>query len=181
MSNRNVRAHSAVRARGGSRGLFSAALALILCAPLGCDRAAPPSSAAGPDQPQRLATATIRVGSTPLVVEVARTREEQGKGMMFRKHLGPDEAMLFIADRDTNLSFWMKNTYVDLDLAFIRSDGTVVQVERMTALNTDPVYANQPARFTLEAPAGWFAAHGIGVGTKVEVPPEVAAPGEARP
>jgi len=156
-------------------------MALALLAALGCDRSAAPPATGGPDRPQRLATATIRVGSAPLVVEVARTREEQAKGMMFRKGLGPDEAMLFVADRDTNLAFWMKNTYVDLDLAFIRSDGTVVQIERMTALNTDPVYANQPARFTLEAPAGWFAAHGIGVGTKVEVPPEVAAPGEPRP
>ena len=170
-----------VRARGGSRGLFSAALALILCAPLGCDRSAPTGPASGPDQPQRLATATIRVGQAPLVVEVARTRDEQGKGMMFRKSLGPDEAMLFIADRDTNLSFWMKNTYVDLDLAYIRSDGVIVQIERMKALDTEPVFAREPARFTLEVPPGWFAAHGVGVGAKVEIPPEVVNPAGARP
>ena len=166
------RARGAVRARGVSRGLFPAALVLTLCATFGCERSAPPSPASGPDQPQHLPTATIRVGSAPLVVEVARTREEQGKGMMFRKRLGPDEAMLFIADRDTNLAFWMKNTYVDLDLAYIRSDGVIVQVERMKALSTDPVYSLEPARFTLEVPAGWLAAHGIGAGTKVELPPE---------
>ena len=155
--------------------------ALVLLAALGCDRSAAPPATVGPDPPQRLATATIRVGSVPLVVEVARTREEQQKGMMFRKGLRPDEAMLFIADRDTNLAFWMKNTYVDLDLAYIRSDGTIVQIERMTALNAEMVFAREPARFTLEAPAGWFAAHGVTVGTKVEIPPEVAAPGEPRP
>ncbi|MCX5655168.1 MAG: DUF192 domain-containing protein [Planctomycetota bacterium] len=156
-------------------------MALALLAALGCDRATPPSSATGPDQPQRLATATIRVGSTPLVVEVARTREEQRKGMMFRKHLRPDEAMLFIADRDTNLSFWMKNTSVGLDLAYIRSDGVIVQIERMNALDTEPVFAREPARFTLEVPAGWFAAHGVGVGAKVEIPPEVVNPVVPRP
>jgi uncharacterized membrane protein (UPF0127 family) len=120
----------------------------------------------------------IRVAGAPLAVEVARTPEEQAKGMMFRKGLGPDEAMLFIADRDTNLAFWMKNTYVDLDLAYIRSDGTVVQVERMKALAVDLVYSREPARFTLEAPAGWFAAHHVGEGAKIEVPPEVV---EGRP
>jgi uncharacterized membrane protein (UPF0127 family) len=43
----------------------------------------------------------------------------------------------------------------------------------MKALNTEPVFSREPARFTLEAPAGWLAAHGIGVGTKAEIPPEV--------
>ena len=155
------------------RARWAAIAALALLAPLGCERSTPPSPGQGPDQPQRLAKATIRVGQAPLVVEVARTRDEQGKGMMFRKHLGPDEAMLFIADRDTNLAFWMKNTYVDLDLAYIRSDGAIVQTERMKALATDPVYSREPARFTLETPAGWLAAHNVGVGTKVEIPPEV--------
>jgi len=155
--------------------------ALALLAALGCDRPAAPPATGGPDQPQHLPTATIRVGSAPLVVEVARTREEQAKGMMFRKRLGPNEAMLFVADRDTNLEFWMKNTYVDLDLAYIRSDGVIVQVERMKALSTDPVYSLEPARFTLEMPAGWLAAHGIGAGAKVELPPEVVRPAEPRP
>jgi len=156
-------------------------MALALLAALGCDHSAPPSATTGPDQPQHLATAKIRVGAVPLVVEVARTREEQDKGMMFRKGLGPDEAMLFIADRDTNLAFWMKNTYVDLDLAYIRSDGVIVQIEAMKALDTESVFSREPARFTLEAPAGWFAAHGIAVGAKVEIPPEVVAPAEPRP
>jgi uncharacterized membrane protein (UPF0127 family) len=163
------------------RARWAAIAVLALLAPLGCERSAPPSPASGPDQPQRLATATIRVGQAPLVVEVARTRDEQGKGMMFRKSLGPDEAMLFIADRDTNLAFWMKNTYVDLDLAYIRSDGAIVQTERMKALNTEAVYSREPARFTLETPAGWLAAHNVGVGTKVEIPPEVAKPAEPGP
>jgi hypothetical protein len=153
-------------------------MALALLTALGCEHAAPPSATSGPDQPQHLATAKIRVGAVPLTVEVARTREEQGKGMMFRKHLGPDEAMLFIADRDTNLSFWMKDTYVGLDLAYIRSDGVIVQIERMNALDTEPVFAREPARFTLEVPPGWFAAHGVGVGAKVEIPPGVV---EGRP
>jgi uncharacterized membrane protein (UPF0127 family) len=163
------------------RASWAAITALALLAALGCDHSAPPSATGGPDQPQHLATAKIRVGAVPLVVEVARTREENAKGMMFRKSLEPDEAMLFIADRDTNLAFWMKDTYVDLDLAYIRSDGVIVQIEAMKALDTESVYSREPARFTLETPAGWFAAHGIAVGAKVEIPPDVAAPGEPRP
>jgi len=176
------RKNGTARLAVSSRSARWAAVAVFaLLASLGCNRSAPPSPVSGPDQPQHLPTATIRVGSAPLVVEVARTREEQAKGMMFRKSLGPEEAMLFVADRDTNLAFWMKNTYVDLDLAFIRSDGVIVQVERMKALSTDPVYSLEPARFTLEVPAGWLAAHGIGAGAKVELPPEAVRPAEPRP
>jgi hypothetical protein len=151
-------------------------VAIALFVSLGCDRGSPrpPPQAGGADQPQRLPTATIHVGAVPLVVEVAREKEQQAKGMMFRRSLGPDEAMLFVSDRDTNLAFWMKNTYVDLDLAYIRSDGTVLQIERMKAFNPEAVFSREPARFTLEVPAGWFAAHGIEVGATIRVPPEVA-------
>jgi uncharacterized membrane protein (UPF0127 family) len=155
-------------------------VALTLFVSLGCDDGSPPPTpqAGGADQPQRLPTATIHVGAVPLVVEVAREKEQQAKGMMFRRSLGPDEAMLFVSDRDTNLAFWMKNTYVDLDLAYIRSDGTVLQIERMKAFNPEAVFSREPARFALEVPAGWFAAHGIEVDAKVEIPADVARPKE---
>ena len=155
-------------------------VALALLAGLGCDHGSPPPTPqeGGPDQPQRLPTATIRVGAVPLLAEVAREKEQQAKGMMFRRSLGPDEAMLFVFDRDANLAFWMKNTYVDLDLAYIRSDGTVLQVERMKAFTPEAVFSREPARLALEVPAGWFAAHGIEVGAKVEIPADVARPKE---
>jgi len=162
--------------------LAMALLSAVLCG--GCERAPAPPAPAAPasdaDRPQRLPTATIRVGGAPLVVEVARDPAEQAKGMMFRRSLGPDEAMLFIFDRETNHSFWMKNTYVDLDLAFIGGDGAIVQTERMRAFATEPVFSREPARFALEVPAGWFAAHGVGEGTKVLIPPEVAGGAPAR-
>ena len=155
-------------------------VAIALFVSLGCDRGSPPPTpqVAGPDQPQRLSTAAIKVGAVPLVVEVAKEKEQQAKGMMFRRSIGPDDAMLFVFDRDTNLSFWMKNTYFDLDLAYIRSDGTIVQVERMKAFDTEAVFSREPARFALEVPPGWLAAHGIGVGAKVEIPADVARPAE---
>jgi hypothetical protein len=151
-------------------------VALALFVSLGCDDGSPPPTpqAGGADQPQRLPTATIQVGAVPLAVEVAREKEQQAKGMMFRRTLGPDEAMLFVFDREANLVFWMKNTFVDLDLAYLRGDGTVLQIERLKAFDPEGVFSREPARFALEVPAGWFAAHGIEVGARVNVPPEVA-------
>jgi len=152
-----------------------AALVLALAAALvlGCDSepAAPPP---GPDRPQRLPTATIHVGDVALVVEVADSEAERNTGMMFRERLADDEAMLFVFAGEANLGFWMKNTPVDLDIAYIAADGTITQIERLTAYNPDSVYSREPVRFALEVPAGWFARRGVTVGMKVTIPADVA-------
>ncbi len=162
----------------GSAGLVLAvALAVAM---LGCDGEAP-APPPSPDRPRRLPTATIRVGRSPLVVEIADDDAERRKGMMFRERLADDEAMLFVFDREANLRFWMKNTPVDLDLAYIAADGTITQVERMKAHVLDPVYSREPVRFALEVPAGWFERHGIGVGTNVAIPANVGRAEEKVP
>jgi len=158
-------------ARAGSITAFLALAALVALA--GCDGEGPAPPPAR-EQPQRLPTATIRVGDRPLVVEVADSEAERRKGMMFRRRLDPDEAMLFVFEREANLRFWMRNTYVDLDLAYIASDGTIAEIGRLRAHVTDPVYSREPVRLALEVPAGWFAAHGIEEGDRVTIPPEVA-------
>ena len=161
---------------GGSRGVSCAAAVLLLLAALGCERNTPPPAQTNEDErAQKLETATIRVGDLPLQVEVADSEAERQKGMMFRPRLEPDEAMLFVFTSDCNPAFWMKNSYADLDLAFLRADGTIVQTERMLAYNEEPVFSREPVRFVLEVPAGWLEAHGIGVGTKVTIPEDVAA------
>jgi len=167
-----------------TRIAIKAILCLVMVMPMsllaGCqEKAAPAPPPVAPAQsPQHLATAAIHVGQVPLAVEVAGTEATRQKGMMFRTRLGPDEAMLFVFGRDSNLAFWMKNTPVDLDLAYIRSDGTITQTERMKANVLEPVYSREPVRFALEVPAGWLQEHGVTVGTKVALPPGVAATGE---
>jgi len=148
----------------------------------GCHPSTPPAAtsaqADAANQPQRLPTATLDVAGRPLVVEVAATEAERRKGMMFRSSLGPDEAMLFVFLRPDSLEFWMKDTLVDLDIAFLGADGTIRQIERMTARNLDHVFSLEAAQYALEVPAGWFAAHGVAVGDTVTIPPEVTARAE---
>jgi len=150
---------------------LAALAALFLLAGCADEPSTPPPAA---EAPQRLPTATIRVGDVPLVVEVADTQAERQRGMMFRRRLGPDEAMLFVFEGESNLRFWMKNTYVDLDLAYLSADGTILEIARLHAHNTEYVYSREPARFALETPAGWLTAHGIEEGDRVTIPPEVA-------
>ena len=156
------------------------ALVMLLAAVgvAGCkkEEAPAPAPASAPaETPQHLPMATIHVGKIALVVEVAKEEASRQKGMMFRTQLGPDEAMLFVFDRDSNLAFWMKNTPLDLDLAYIRSDGTITQTERMKANVVEPVFCREPVRFAIELPAGWLEKHGVGAGMKVAIPPEAAA------
>ena len=150
-----------------------AGLALALAA--GCGEDGAPEPADG--RAQKLPTATIRVGEKPLVVEVADEEAERRTGFRFRPSLAPDEAMLFVFPRPNNLTFWMKDCYVDLDLAFLRADGTIAQTERLEAYNEEAVFSREPVQFALEAPAGWLEAHGAAAGTQVEIPADVAASG----
>lgn len=61
-------------------------------------------------------------------VELARTPKEQAQGLMFRKSMAHDEGMLFTLKKPRTVSFWMKNTYIPLDLLFIDRHGTVLKI-----------------------------------------------------
>jgi len=65
-------------------------------------------------------------------VEVAATRDQQARGLMFRRSMGAREGMLFIYDEKQYVSMWMRNTYISLDMIFIRADGKVHRVEALT-------------------------------------------------
>lgn len=111
-----------------------------------------------------LGTAQVAV-----VVELARTPDEQARGLMFRRELQPYAGMLFLYDRDARHSFWMKNTYVPLDMLFIDAKGIVVGIVE----NAEPVTLTSRAvdvasRHVLEVNAGFCRQHGIKVGTRVK-------------
>lgn len=102
-------------------------------------------------------------------VEVARTPEQQARGLMFRTEMGADEGMLFPYDPPRVLSFWMKNTVLSLDIIFIGPDRRVINV----AANTVPyseasVLSDAPAIATLELNAGRAEELGIVAGAKVD-------------
>ena len=121
-------------------------------------------------KPQRLSKTEIEIGGRRISVEIARTPEQRATGMKYRKQLGKDEGMLFLFERDENLSFYMKDTLVPLSIAFIRSDGVIANIARMEALTTSAHKSRTPCRYALEMPDGWFAQHEIVEGAKVAIP-----------
>ena len=101
-------------------------------------------------------------------MEVVATEEERQKGLMFRKELPEGKGMLFDFKVDAPVAFWMKNTYVSLDMIFIRSDGRIVSI----AENTEPlserlVPSAGPVRGVLEVVAGTSRKLGIRPGDRV--------------
>ena len=100
-------------------------------------------------------------------VEVAKTPEEQQKGLMNRKHLGRDEGMLFIFDSEAYHGFWMKNTLIPLSIAFIDRNGKIVAITDMKPLTLDSHDPPQPILYALEMNRGWFSSHDIKVGDAV--------------
>lgn len=103
---------------------------------------------------------------------VADTPETEQVGLMnvTESDLPVDRGMIFVFSEDRYLSFWMRNTIIPLDIAYIRSDGTIVKTYTMEALNEEGYPSVEPARFALEVRAGQFAQHGIGIGDHVEIP-----------
>lgn len=85
---------------------------------------------------------------------------------MFRDSVPPGTGMLFVFDEPAIRSFWMRNTQVPLDIAFIDEELRVVEIERMEAETTDLHAPDEPVLYALEVPAGWFAGVGVRAGDR---------------
>ena len=105
-------------------------------------------------------------------VEVARTDQEQAQGLMYRSALAPDRGMIFPFDGPRQASFWMKNTLIPLDMIFIRTDGSIANIEANTVpLSLQPVYSDGEVAAVLEIAGGRSAELGLAAGDKVEWKP----------
>ncbi|MDR3171556.1 MAG: DUF192 domain-containing protein [Treponema sp.] len=107
-----------------------------------------------------------------LSIEIARSDTERSRGLMNRKTLDDGKAMLFVFDRDRILSFWMKNTLIPLSVAFISSEGKILEIRDMEPKSLTTIYSSRSARYALEAPRGWFDRAGISLGDRLSYPDE---------
>jgi len=122
---------------------------------------------------------------TEVRLELALTDEERAQGLMFRDALAADAGMLFIFEAEEPVPFWMKNTFIPLDMIWISSEGEAVDVHAgVPPCRSDPCpsYApSKPGRAVLEVNAGFAAAHGIRPGVRLrfrDVPGFPAAGGK---
>ncbi len=107
---------------------------------------------------------TIKSGTTAhqFTVEIARSSEEQMRGLMFRQQLDPDKGMIFPMIPPRVASFWMKDTLIPLDMIFVRADGTIARIESETAPGSlQPISSGEPVIAVLEIAGGRAAQLGI--------------------
>ncbi len=135
---------------------------------------AAPAAAAGRSA-AGLELATVSVSHDGRVsrftTEVARSGGEQAQGLMFRTRVGPGEAMLFPMNPPRVAGFWMKNTLVPLDMIFVRADGRIARIARMTTPRSlATVTSGEPVAAVLEIAGGRSDALGISEGDRVSWP-----------
>jgi uncharacterized protein len=108
--------------------------------------------------------------SPKISAEVVDTNSERQMGMMYRKEMAETSGMLFVFPEEQLRSFWMRNTYVELDIVFLDKDLKVVSIaERATPLSEKSRPSMKPAQFALEILGGQSAKWGVQPGSQLEI------------
>ncbi len=111
----------------------------------------------------------IRIGDRTVQMQVAVLPAETQKGLMHRKAMGPDEGMIFIFDRLQQMSFWMRNTEIPLDIGYLDADGVLREIYPMYPHDERPVASRGRMQFALEMNQGWYRAAGVKPGAKLDL------------
>lgn len=120
-----------------------------------------------------LPTMQLTLGSTTITVEIAATEKHRQIGLMNRFSMPPDHGMLFVFEQAEPRSFWMRNTYIPLSIAFIDEQGRILNIEDMAPRDERARWSRGPALYALEMRKGWFAQKGLAPGTLVKgLPPK---------
>jgi uncharacterized membrane protein (UPF0127 family) len=112
-----------------------------------------------------------KTGVHVFTVEIADNDADRAKGLMYRKDLPQGQGMLFDFHREQEVSFWMQNTYIPLDMLFIRADGRILRIaENTEPLSTRMVPSGGPVRAVLEVIGGTARKLGLAPGDRVAHP-----------
>ena len=143
--------------RGGAAALVVTALVAAAGPGSAFERATP-----------RPATALVVFGSEEdadtIVAEVAQTDADRARGLMNREELGENAGMLFVLPNYEEISFWMKDTHIALDIAFMDPSFRITGIAQMEPRSEELVDSPGPIQFALEVNQGWFEKHGVKVG-----------------
>ncbi len=112
-----------------------------------------------------------KTGERLLTIELAQSPEEMSLGLMYRTSLPDGQGMLFPSPAEREVSMWMRNTYIPLDMIFIRANGTIHRIEAMTQPLSEAIVAsNGPVLAVLEVAGGGAERLGITAGDQVRHP-----------
>lgn len=175
---------------GFVRGRFTTALLVLSSLLAGCGE-----GRASPDEARTANTTTTEVQSaeasstfTPapargtawvvfgtgeradtVFAEVARTPDERAQGLMYREELAEDAGMLFVFQDLEERAFWMQNTFIPLDIAYMDPSFRIIDIKPMEPEDETFVESSGPAQYALEVNRGWFEEHGVTVGDTPQI------------
>lgn len=146
--------------------LLFVALVGLLPALAGCDDA--PSTT----QPKGVARlVNIQIGKGTFACEIADDARSREFGLMFRKSMPANRGMLFIFGDEQVREFWMKNTFIPLDIVFLDHTGKVVAIRTMQPQDENTTSSDLPALYAIELNAGAAARAGVKEGDTITIPP----------
>ncbi|MFZ6673774.1 DUF192 domain-containing protein [Undibacterium sp. Xuan67W] len=116
----------------------------------------------------RLPIKQLSIGINVIQAEVAATDADRQQGLMNRTRMGASEGMVFDFGAPAGVCMWMKNTLIPLSVAFIDSEGKIVNIEDMQPETTDSHCAKKTVRYALEMNQGWFKQKNVKPGTKID-------------
>ncbi len=129
----------------------------------------------------------LKINDTTIRAWIAKTDTERASGFMYvepelleplEDGAHPGMVFVFTSNRDPYHGFWMRNVPVPLDIAFVKTDGTIITIRTMAAYDYDTTTATEPYRYTIEVKAGLFNQLGIETGDKVQLDESVLASAE---
>jgi len=116
----------------------------------------------------KLQTIKLYAGTETVSAELAMAQVQIATGMMFRTEMGENEGMLFVFSKPHRPAFYMKNTKIPLNVAYLDSDGTILELLELKPLDDTPVEAKtERVQFVLEMNTGWFQRHNVSVGSVI--------------
>jgi uncharacterized membrane protein (UPF0127 family) len=130
--------------------------------------AAPAVVTATPATQAETLTIETATGDQAFKVEVVRKEKDRNRGLMFRHEMAADHGMLFDYSPPQEIAFWMKNTFIPLDIIFVGADGHIISIaENTTPLSLERIPSGGPARGVIEINGGLSAKLGIKAGDRV--------------
>ena len=155
-------------------------LGVVACSDSGDVSAETPASVLSTEQNQEatgqprpggaglIRTTQLTVGGVTVIAEIADTRALRERGLMGRDSLPGNEGMLFVYADEQVRSFWMRNTPIALDIAFVDRNGSILNIETMEPNSDDSTLSVSPAMYALEMSAGWFTSNDVGPGARID-------------
>ena len=113
---------------------------------------------------------SIAIGGSRIEAQLAVKESEMKRGLMYRKSMGSHRGMLFVYEQAGQLGFWMRNTFIPLDIGFFDANGVLREIRPMYPHDETSVRPkDETIQFALETNAGWHRENGIRPGAKMDL------------